>query len=124
MPGAKAGVGRRIFAPKPIDYLDRQETGGIRRARFALRLRFRRISRIAQPLEDYVRAHRMAPRHMHHRDTRRRRVSADRPLLLAPPKPLRLTRHQPLRSVRYPERTLPINLYPQQSSQPGRLRLR
>ena len=52
-----------------------------------------RITRIAQPLEDQVRVHRITPRHLCHRNTRRSSLEADRTLLLIRPKPLRPTRH-------------------------------
>lgn len=53
----------------------------------------RRITGIAQPLEDQVRVHRVAPRHLSHRNARRRRLETDRTLLLIRPKSLRPTRH-------------------------------
>ena len=76
---------------------------------------------ITQPLEDHVRVHCATTRNLRHRNARRHRVSADRPLLFAPPKPLRPTCHSLLRSVRYPKRTLSITPYQRQSSQAGRL---
>jgi hypothetical protein len=76
---------------------------------------------ITQPLENHVRVHCATTRNLRHRNARRRRVSADRPLLFAPPKPLRPTCHSLLRSVRYPKRTLSITPYQRQSSQAGRL---
>jgi hypothetical protein len=55
--------------------------------------RVRRITGIAQPLEDQIGIHSVAPRHLCHRNTRRSRLETDRPLLLVGPKPLRPTRH-------------------------------
>lgn len=53
----------------------------------------RRITGIAQPLQDQIGIHRVAPRHLSHGDARRRRLETDRPLLLVCPEPLRPTRH-------------------------------
>lgn len=53
----------------------------------------RREPGIAQPREDQIRVHRVAPRHLGHRNTRRSCLEADRPLLIIRPKPLRPTRH-------------------------------
>ena len=53
----------------------------------------RRITGIAQPLEDQVRVYRVAPGNLGHGNTRRSRLEADRPLLLVRPEPLRPTRH-------------------------------
>jgi len=48
---------------------------------------------IAQPFEDQVRVHRIAKRHLSHRNARRRRLQADRPLLIIRPKSSRPPRH-------------------------------
>ena len=52
-----------------------------------------RIKGIAQPFEDQVRVHRVAPRHLSHGNARRRRLQADRPLLPVRSTPLHPTRH-------------------------------
>ncbi|MFO1050488.1 MAG: thermonuclease family protein [Geminicoccaceae bacterium] len=54
-------------------------------------------------------------------DTRRRRLQADRSLLLDRPKPLRPTRHNLIHSVRYPQRTLSDAPSARQCGHPGRL---
>jgi len=66
--------------------------------------------------------HRVAPRDLRDGNARRRRLKADRPLLLVRPKPLRPTRHQTLHSARYPKRTLSDPRYAQQGGGAGRLR--
>ena len=52
-----------------------------------------RVARVPQPFEDHVGIQRMTPRHFGNRNIRRRRLKADRPLLLMRPKPLRAPNH-------------------------------
>ncbi len=73
------------------DNLHRQKVRLHRRHRHSCWVR--RITGIAQPFEDQIRVHRVAPRHLGNRNTRRSRLQADRPLLVIRPEPPRPTRH-------------------------------
>lgn len=77
----------RRFMTGMIDNLDREKTGSLRR-----RLpRPRRKPRVTQPFEDQIGIQPISPRDLRDRYIRRRRLKADRPLLVIRPKPPRST---------------------------------
>ena len=82
-----------------------------------------RKSRIAQPREDEIGVHVVAPRNLADRDTRQPRLPADHPLLVGRPgPPLLLLRHRkPIVSI-IPWWTLSPKPPLRQGGQPGRLR--
>src|SRR5690606_693775 len=79
---SRPGLRDDLYGQKPRLLCWARNRGGVRR-----------ITGIAQPLEDQVRVHRVAPRHLSHGNARRRRLETDRTLLLIRPKSLRPTRH-------------------------------
>ena len=96
MPTCKLDLNLTAIAGAPLvlavdvgHNLDRQETGCIRGGVGLAR----RKARIAQPSKNQVGIHRKPPRHLRYRNVRRRRLQADRPLLIVRPKPLHPTRH-------------------------------
>ncbi len=114
-----SGASRRrsAVANRALDDLDRQEAGIRRRDG----IRVWRKPRVTQPFEDDVRIQRVAPRHLRHGNTGRRRLETDRPLLLHGPEPLGSTRHRKAHSVRYPKRTLSDAPWTGQGGVPGRV---
>ena len=96
-----SGIARRrsIFSNRVVDDLNGKKAGTF----LWNGVRARRKLRVTQPFEDDVRIQRVAPRHLRHGYIGRRRLEADRPLLLDGPKTLGSTRHQQAHSVRYPK---------------------
>lgn len=115
-----SGIARRrsIFSNRVVDDLNGKKAGTF----LWNGVRARRKLRVTQPFEDDVRIQRVAPRHLRHGYIGRRRLEADRPLLLDGSKTLGSTRHRQAHSVRYPRRTLSDPLSPRQSGVPRRLR--